>query len=56
MSDVGLFIAGCIVTAIVVAGIAALFYAAVLDGRIEERRRSAGVQDDRGSGNRSRSG
>ena len=44
MSDVGIFIAGCIVTAIVVAGLIALFYAAVLDGRTEQRRKSQGVE------------
>jgi len=47
MNDVGLFIAGCIVTAIVVAGLIALFYAAVLDGRTEQRRKSKGVEPQR---------
>ncbi len=49
MSDVGIFVAGCIVTAMVVAGLIALFYAAVLDGRTEQRRKSRGVEPQRES-------
>lgn len=47
MSDVALFVTGCIVTAIVAVGLMALAYAAVLDGRTEERRKNEGVEPRR---------
>ena len=47
MSDVALFVAGSIVTAMVTVGLIALFYAAVLDGRTEQRRKSKGVESRR---------
>lgn len=56
MSDLGLFIAGSVVTAIVVVSLVALFYAAILDGRFEEQSRTDVVQPGRESGDGSRRG
>ncbi|CAN5918956.1 hypothetical protein BH23ACT10_BH23ACT10_02550 [soil metagenome] len=42
MSDAALFVVGSIVTLIAVTGLVALWYAAVVDGRTEERRAPLG--------------
>ncbi len=41
MSNIGLFAAGVIVTLLVLAGLAPLVWAAILDGRYESERRAA---------------
>ncbi len=45
MSNLGLFIAGVVVTIPVALGLAALIYAAVLDGRENDRIQAEGASD-----------